>query len=255
MTGHTSPEEQTSPQTIVRLDTEVNGCQSHYLRTGSGPAVVLIHGGASDSRDWLATMAGLASRYSLYAPNLPGFSPVDHEHDYHMSDLVEFIAGFIRKLDLERPVIVGHSLGGRVCLGVALAHPELIGRLVLVDSAGIGKTTPWGNIFFTGLWLARALFRVPQPTPRILPDDGGSATWDCRNRLADIKIPTLIIWKKCDPYFSSAQAYRAQSAIPDAKVEIVPGFGHAPHKDRAEYFNRILGEYLENGNTAAIPAH
>ncbi|MCK4274212.1 MAG: hypothetical protein KAW90_04920, partial [Dehalococcoidales bacterium] len=58
---------------IEGLRLNVNGHRTHYLKAGVGPPVVLVHGGASDSRDWFDTMTALAHRYTLYAPDLIGF--------------------------------------------------------------------------------------------------------------------------------------------------------------------------------------
>ena len=51
----------------------VNGHHVHYLKAGKGPSVVLLHGGASDSRDWIETMNTLSDSYSLYAPDILGY--------------------------------------------------------------------------------------------------------------------------------------------------------------------------------------
>ncbi|MCK4862981.1 MAG: hypothetical protein KAS25_01735, partial [Dehalococcoidales bacterium] len=58
---------------IEGLKLNVNGHRAHYLKAGGGPPVVLVHGGASDSRDWVDTINGLAHRYTFYAPDLIGF--------------------------------------------------------------------------------------------------------------------------------------------------------------------------------------
>ena len=130
---------------IQSSELNLNGHKIHYLEAGNGSPVVLVHGGASDSRDWIDTIAILSQSYGVYAPDLPGYGRSGRNEDgYYLSDFVEFIIEFIRTLDLDSPVVVGHSLGGRACLGVALHHPEMIRRLVLIDTAGFGKLTRLG---------------------------------------------------------------------------------------------------------------
>ncbi len=108
---------------IERLKLNVNGYRAHYLKAGGGPPVVLVHGGASDSRDWFDTIPTLARRYTLYAPDLIGFGQNERNEDgYYLSDFSDFLLEFINKLEMEKPVLVGHSFGARVCLDVALQN-------------------------------------------------------------------------------------------------------------------------------------
>ena len=234
-------------QAIEGLKLKVNGHQVHYLKAGSGPAVVLIHGGASDSRDWVGTMKSLAHRYCLYAPDLIGFGLSERKSSgYYISDFSEFILGFIEMLGLESPALVGHSFGGRLCLEVALGHPEKLRQLVLVDASGLGKVALWGHILVTGFWAARQLLRHPQPFPRFLMREGDDSNWLCVDELPDLKVPTLLIWKRHDPYLPLASARRAAKLIPSAQLVIVPGYGHAPHGQNQDAFNRILLDFLNH---------
>lgn len=165
---------------IESLRLKVGNDQAHYLKAGSGPSVVLIHGGASDSRDWVYTMAALSHRYSLYAPDLIGFGLSDRSKDgYYLSDFSEFIMGFMETLGLENPVLVGHSLGGRLCLEIALQHPEKVRKLVLVHASGLGKISRLGTVFFTAFWAIRQVLRRPQPYPKFLARDGENSHWLC----------------------------------------------------------------------------
>ncbi len=235
------------PAVIESLKLKVGDNQAHYLKAGSGPPVVLIHGGASDSRDWVGTLAALSHRYSLYAPDLLGFGLSDRTKDgYYLSDFTEFILGFIETLGLEHPVLVGHSLGGRLCLGVALRHPEKVRKLVLVDASGLGKVSRLGNIVLTAFWAIRKLLRHRQPYPNFLTAEGEDDPWLCVDELPDIRTPTLIVWKRHDLYFPLAIARRAEELIPGAHLVVLPGYGHAPHGQNREAFNRLLLDYLDH---------
>ena len=124
--------------------------QAHYLKAGNGPPVVLLHGGASDSRDWVETIAAMSHRYRLYAPDLIGYGLSESaKNGYYLSDFVEFALGFIQAVGLGHHVLVGHSLEGRVCLEIALPYPEMVRKLVLIDTAGFGRVTRWGSFLST----------------------------------------------------------------------------------------------------------
>lgn len=229
------------------LKLKVNDHQAHYLKAGSGPPVVLIHGGASDSRDWVGTMEALCHRYSLYAPDLIGFGLSDRTKDgYYLSDFSEFILEFVEALGLERPVLAGHSLGGRICLEVALRHPEKVRKLVLVDASGLGQVSRLGNVVLTAFWAIRKLLRRQQPFPRFLNEEGEDSSWLCVDELPNLRTPTLIVWKRYDLYFPLAIARRAKKLIPGANLAVLPGYGHAPHEQNQVAFNNILLDYLDH---------
>jgi pimeloyl-ACP methyl ester carboxylesterase len=232
---------------IESLRLEVNGHRVHYRKAGNGPPVMLIHGGASDSRDWVNTMEALAGHYGLYAPDLIGFGLSERNSTgYYLSDFSEFLLGFIEKLGLERPALVGHSFGARVCLEVALHHPEKLSRLVLVDAAGLGKVSRFGNALLTAFWALRRLWRQPQPYPKFLSHDGEDPKWLCTDELPGLRVPTLIVWKRHDLYLPISIARRAEALIPGARLAVLPGYGHAPHGQNPQAFNSLLLDFLNH---------
>jgi pimeloyl-ACP methyl ester carboxylesterase len=123
-----------SSSVIQSLNLKIGERKAHYLKAGSGCPVVLLHGGASDSRDWTETMPALSQSYSLYAPDMLGYGLTDRDKPgYYLSEFVDFTFDFIQTLGLDSVALVGHSIGGRVCLEIALQHPEKVRRLVLID--------------------------------------------------------------------------------------------------------------------------
>lgn len=230
---------------IEGLTLNVNGHRTHYLKSGGGPPVVLVHGGASDSRDWLDTMASLAHRYTLYAPDLIGFGQSDKNEDgYYLSDFSDFLLEFIGTLQLEKPALVGHSFGARVCLDVARLHQEQVRKLTLIDASGLGKISTLGNALFTIFWALRKLLRRPQPYPRFLAKEGEDYSWAGSETLQNLRMPTLLVWKRIDPYLPLSIARRAEKLIPEARLEVLPGYGHAPHQQNSQAFNRLLLDFL-----------
>ena len=242
------PEQSKSSQTgIESLTVKVNDHEIHYLKGGSGPPVVLLHGGASDSRDWVQTIEGLADRYSFYAPDLIGFGQSTRNKDgYYLSDFSDFVLEFIDKLQLKDVVLVGHSFGARICVDVTLQRPDNVRKLVLLDAAGLGKVSRFGNVVMTIAWAIRKVLRQRQPYPQFLAKEGEDSDWLCVNELPKLKTPTLLIWKRHDPYLPLSLARRAKKQIAGAKLLVLPGYGHAPHQQNSEAFNRLLVEFINS---------
>lgn len=232
---------------IESLQLKVNGHRIHYSKAGSGAPVVLVHGGASDSRDWVNTMDALSHRFTLYAPDLIGFGQSDrNENGYYLSDFSNFILEFVNLLGLKNPALVGHSFGARVCLDAARQHQEQVRKLVLIDASGLGKITRFGSALMTFFWALRKLYRRPQPYPRFLAKEGEDYNQVSDDELRRLGTPTLLVWKRLDPYFPLSIAQRAEKLIPKARLVVLPGYGHAPHQQNSDAFNRILLDFLEH---------
>jgi pimeloyl-ACP methyl ester carboxylesterase len=114
----------------------VGPVKTHFVRKGEkGRAVVLVHGFGSSTATWRKTIDALSPRYQVYAFDMKGFGLTAKPKDgqYHMRAYTEHLPGFLDVMKLNRPVLVGHSLGGAVVSRVALLRPERVGALVLVD--------------------------------------------------------------------------------------------------------------------------
>ncbi len=236
-----------NPAGIEGRYTEINGHRVYYRRAGSGPPVLLLHGGASDSRDWLPTMAELSSRFEFYAPDLPGFGrSARKESGYYLSEFRDFILGFIDALKLEKPSLVGHSFGARVCLDVAIPYGEKVSKLILVDASGLDKISPLGSALFTAFGVLRRLLKRRQPFPRFLAGEGEDYNRVGDDALRRLTPPTLLVWKRYDPYLPVSIARWAEKLIPGAKLVVVPGFGHAPNKQNRPLFHQLMLDFLDS---------
>ena len=118
----------------------VHGHEIAYREAGEGPTVLLIHGMAGSSRTWRAVMPLLAERCRVIAPDLLGHGEsVSTGGDYSLGGFAAMLRDLLAALDVEHVTVVGQSLGGGVAMQFAYQHPELVERLVLVSSGGLGR--------------------------------------------------------------------------------------------------------------------
>lgn len=146
---------------------KVGDVRVRCLEAGAGgPPLVLVHGLGASADIWKDNILQLSAGYRVYAPDLIGFGRTDKpDIGYSPFDFVAFLRNFTGALNLEKVSMAGLSLGGGIALLYALEYPQRIDRLILVDSAGLGRemTLPLrlGSIPFPLHW-----FKAPRPVLR-----------------------------------------------------------------------------------------
>jgi len=118
----------------------VHGREVAYERSGSGSAIVLVHGIAGDASEWAPVMGGLARSFDVIAPDLPGHGSSGRlRGDHSIGAFACWLRDLVEALDVERATFVGHSLGGGVVMQFAYQFPQYVERMVLVSSGGLGR--------------------------------------------------------------------------------------------------------------------
>ncbi len=195
------------------------------------------------------------------------------------------VAAVMRELDVERAGLVGNSMGGFVAVEVALNSPALVDRLVLVSAAALWNerlvarpTVVASKLMrlYGPLLAARRDFiprrrtlrveglrsagirhpeRIPAPLAAELMSgtgapgfaDGVQALYDyrIRDRLSEVRAPTLVVWGTNDPLVPLWHAFEYEELIPHAKVVVFRDTGHVPMLERPARFNAVLDDFLE----------
>jgi pimeloyl-ACP methyl ester carboxylesterase len=117
----------------------VHGHRRAFVRAGSGPALLLLHGIGNNCQTWAGVVDRLAESHTVIAPDLLGHGASDKPRgDYSIAAYANGMRDLLTVLDVERATVVGHSLGGGIALQFAYQFPERCERLALVGSGGLG---------------------------------------------------------------------------------------------------------------------
>jgi triacylglycerol lipase len=253
----------------------------HYFDMGSGPVVVLLHGLGSRKEDWLPVLEPMAQKFRLLVPDQIGFGRSDKPLlDYSIQTYVDFLNEFLRQLKVEKASLVGESLGGWIAgLYVAEigggAHLIPVEILVLVDAAGLKQDKPIPDlnpsslaamrglmeaVFYDTSWLnedaLRKIFTDKLAahdgyTVRSLLGNPALGTERLDDRLASIKVPTLVAWGKQDKLLPIGAGERYAAGIAGAKLVSFEKCGHVPPIEKTEEFVTAVAAFLSSSASAA----
>lgn len=259
----------------------VPGLDLPYLEAGAGHPVVLLHGWAAFKEIWWGTLHAIAPRYHGMALEWPGHGASQPRSGAaKLTDFADLVVQTCAILGLERITLVGHSMGGRIAALLALLHPELVARLVLVDAAldpvhmapyskrmlelrEIQRTVVLSRLVGRGLGpllrpaahdhrggfirpFLRRSYYTGLADPHVLQQCAmGLFDESLDDRLPEIGQPTLVISGERDPLILPRQARRAAEAIPNAQLQIIRRALHTPMDDRPAEFQRVLLDFLD----------
>ncbi len=243
----------------------------HHVSSGAGPRVVLAHGFTQTLASWSPLAERLGAGYEVVAVDLPGHggSPAVPAGLAEAAAELGACGG--------RAAYVGYSMGGRVCLRLALDRPDLVRALALIgatpgiedaaaraarataDEALAAELDRDGLERFLDRWLAGPLFARLRPEQagrelRLANTAAGLAAALRRlgtgrqaplwHRLAGLQAPTLLVAGAEDATFRAVAERMAAAIGPTAHVALVPGAGHAAHLERPEQVGDLLGAFL-----------
>jgi pimeloyl-ACP methyl ester carboxylesterase len=249
------------------------GGKLYYEVAGSGHPLVLIHGGQMDSRMWDEQFTLFSKSYRVIRYDFRGFgkSPAATKPFAGEDDL----AMLLRLLDADKAYIVGLSLGGRIALDFAVAHPEMTDGVIAVapglsgfhftddptmmDSWRAAQVGDWAKV--ADLWLHTGYMAPAMENPTIAPRLRQLATEDAHQwldnpslervlnppaieRLPDVKVPTLIIVGNRDVADIHEICGLLYARIPGAKEILIQNSGHIVNMEQPEQFYRAVLDFL-----------
>ena len=265
---------------------EVDGVRLHYLEAGDENALpmILIHGFAASNLVWSKVFLEFANAgYRVIAPDLPGYgySAKPSHLNYTIAGQAEMIVGFLKQLKIARAVFLGSSYGGAIAATIALDHPELDEKLIMVGAVNNNKPTRYllmrlfgspiiGDILSPLLVGSRRLLRLRMKRvydrhswvlderrvdARHLPLKTRGAhraiirtvrRWDAERISREAHLitqPTLLLWGDTDREVPLEDGKRLFESIPGSRLIVFRECGHLPHEEYPAQFARLVLEF------------
>jgi pimeloyl-ACP methyl ester carboxylesterase len=245
----------------------VAGGTIRSLEKGDGPTVVVLHHSFGNP-GWLTFHEKLAERVRVIVPDLPGFGASDRpDWARHPRDLALLMRHWLRKIGPPR-AIVGLGFGGWVTAELLTMAPEITDRAVLVGAAGLlpqeGRILD--QMLISHGAYVKSAFRDQGAYASVYGETFEDATlldWDINremivriawkpymyNRqmaplLTEVETPTLLVWGEYDAVVPMECARQYQALLPNARLEVVPGSGHAVDMEAPDQLAQLVLNHI-----------
>ena len=254
----------------IKLETTIDGKKIHYEVEGDGYPIILLHGWLANLKTMQPLANSLKQHFKVYNVDIIGFGDSELPNEpMSTDDYGNFLQKLTSALSIEKPILIGHSNGGRTIInavGRGIVNPK---KIVLIDSAGI---KPKRHIDY---YLKIYTFKAGKNILKVLPNTKkvqqmkesllkkfSSEDYknspevlrrtmsiivneDQRLYLPNIKVPTLLIWGQNDTATPIADAKLMEKLIPDAGLVTYANSGHFSYLENLQNCNIVLNEFLK----------
>ncbi|MEW6186527.1 MAG: alpha/beta hydrolase [Thermodesulfobacteriota bacterium] len=259
--------------------TQVGSHTVFYDDLGAGHPLLFLTGLGATRFSWWKQIEPFTARYRVInMDNRDAGDSALATGPYTVGDMAEDVAGVIQNLKLSSTYVVGISLGGAITTELAIRHPELVSKIVLVSTGAGGQSSVQPQPEYMALFVRDEAEDLEARTRRVYtaiagkgymdnhPEDlnqvvkhqkakpmstesyqrqfGAVLTYDTSSRLDKISAPTLVIHGDYDPLIPYGNGQYLADHIKGARLSTFPGVGHLPHIEATEQFNRVVIEFL-----------
>lgn len=240
----------------------------YYTKEGNGEPVILLHGWGMSSKTFIDTINLLKQKYTVYAIDLPGFGKSSEpDNAYRLYEYVQLLNNFISDKNIIKPIIAGHSFGGRIAIKYASLTSN-IHKLILIDSAGLKPKHHWlTNFKILKYKLLKKWYRITKNVMgynNLIKNSGSNdykqASLVMKKTLSNvvseflntdlkkIKVETLIIWGANDTVTPFRDALKLRRKIKNSGLVVLDDVGHFSYLEARKKYLAIISNYLGVNN-------
>lgn len=254
---------------VVIMLKNVKGLDINYIVEGEGEPVIVLHGWGANINTVLPIVNILKDRYKVYALDLPGFGESEEPKEPISSfEYAKIVKDFIVDEGIEKASFIGHSFGGKLSIIMGSKYPDMVNKIVLIDSAGLIPKR--GIDYYVKVYSFKSLRFIYKNFFFWLKDEKrmekfykkfGSTDYrdssgvmrkilvivvneNLKDLLKDIKAPTLIIWGDEDTDTPLYMAKTMEKEIKDSGLVVLEGAGHYSYLDDYYTFRAVINAFF-----------
>lgn len=246
---------------------DIGGIRTAYRVEGQGRTVLFLHGWGVDKATFAPVIERMSKTCRCIAFDFPGFGQTpEPDRPWTSAEFAAFTRQFIEKLALERPVLVGHSNGGRTAIRLLGDGYDNVSKLVLLGAAGLKPKRSLGHHLRNAVFkCGKAVLKLPflRGLQAKLSDRFGSEDYkkaspllkrtlvnllseDLRPLLQNVKVPTLLVWGENDTAVPLSDAKIMEKEIKNAGLVCYPGCGHYAFLQNLPNFCNTLDYFISH---------
>lgn len=245
-------------------DTEIN-----YICEGEGKDLLVLHGWGANINTVLSIVNLLKPYFKVYAVDLPGFGASETPREvFGSEDYARIVKKFLDTMQIKKVILIGHSFGGKLSILIGTNYPEIVDKIVLVDSAGLIPKR--GLNYYLKVYTFKTLKFLYKTFSFWIDDDKrmekfykkfGSTDYkeaegimrnilvkvvneDLKPILKNIQSPTLLIWGDKDTATPLYMGKIMEKEIPESGLVVLEGTGHYSYLEDFNRFAIILKAFL-----------
>ena len=246
----------------------IDGMDIHYTDEGNGFPLVLVHGVSASLNAWDGWFENLKSDFRIIRLDLPAFGLTgpNPKNEYSIEFYINFMKSFLEKLNVNSCYMAGNSLGGYITWNFAAAHPEMIKKMILLDSAGYpfvpattplifrlaqSQVAPYFKNFTTRYLVSKVINEVYGDRSKVTAEivdryynyalrEGNRGAFlslvnklnfNQFDKLKTLKTPALIMWGEKDTWVRPELGRRFNEDLEYSELIMYPGVGHTPMEE------------------------
>lgn len=251
------------------MNTTINGYKINYEVEGSGKPIVLFHGWLASLETMKPLQKNLSKNFKVYNIDILGFGKSDlPKEPLYTDNFGDFVNDVLQALNIENPILIGHSNGGKAIINYAGRYNNKINKIILIDSTGIKphRSIKYYSKIYSYKCAKKILSILPgdknkrreqllnkygssdyKASPEVLRKTMNNILNEGQEKIMpNIKAPTLLIWGENDNATPFSDTKKIEKLIPDCGTVSFKGAGHFSYLDCLPQCLVIINEFLKD---------
>lgn len=237
------------------ININLNQINISYEKIGNGYPIILLHGWGANKNTFNKLANNLKDNFTLYLIDLPGFGESEIGLPLNLYDVVDVIHQFVQNLNIDNPIIIGHSYGTRLAIIYSALYP--VKKLVLISAAGIKEKLSFKKRMNIKIYkmLKKMNINIKMGSRDYMDADNvkrkmlvDAVNTDLTKEMNEINTECILLYGNKDETTPITLGKKIEAKIKNSRLIEIENAGHFPYLEQPSVFNLILSSFLIGDN-------